>query len=457
VDEGSFFAPLTPVYLPVMTRRDLSSIDASSDAASQLEYILRQEKQKEENVKTVSAQEAMSQAPVFVTDSERDITRVLFISQNTELLNPSQQTLDGYLDLSSLFDEVHILILRQGIAPKSPVLRVSDKMWIYTVSTKHWWQSTTAALELLEDQLVFANGFRPDLIVARDPFESAIVAYKAGQKYNKPTQLHIMKDYTGATTQASVGFWRRFLTRFTIPRFESVRTVTSYMQSYVQKRFVITDIATLPRYQNYAALIDAEDSIDLKHKYQPHIFFLLYVGNLSHESTLHRALDASRFTLKNPRVGMVVLGDGVAKNEFIKRSRVLKIEEQVIFESNTSELTAYLKSAHILVVTDTDGDSDELVLKAAACGIPMVMARNEKREDIFTHGESAFLCDPADVQAFTDNIDILQNDMAVRNVFKMNAKAIIREHFHGNPDEYREAYRTSIEQAFFIDAAGDEE
>jgi glycosyltransferase involved in cell wall biosynthesis len=147
---------------------------------------------------------------------------------------------------------------------------------------------------------------------------------------------------------------------------------------------------------------------------------------------------------------MVVLGEGVAKSEFVKRSRVLGIEQQVIFETGLPNITAYINSAHILVVTDIDGDSDELVLKAAACGIPMVMARNEKREDVFVHGESAFLCDPGDTQAFTDNIDILQNSIATRTALVENAKAIIRKKFHGNQAQYREAYRTSIEQAFFV-------
>lgn len=438
-----------------MSRRDLSSADASVSAASELEYVIRSEKEKDTNEKRVSAQEAMSQAPVFQSDNTRDVTRVLFVSQNTALLNPSQRTLDGYLDLESLFDEVHILILRQGIPSRTPVLRVSGKMWMYTVSTKHWWQSMGAALELLDEQLVFASGFRPDLIVARDPFESAVVVYKAGLKYHKPTQLHVLNDYTQGSGKKKMSFWQRIFTRFTIPKFDSVRTITSSMQTYIQKHFVISDVATLPRYQNYAQLMESDASIDLKQQYKPHIFFFLYIGNLGHESTLHRALDAARFTLKNPRVAMMVLGDGVAKDEFVNRAHVLEIEKQVIFKTKVVDTTPYLNSAHILIVTDTDGDSDQVVLKAAACGIPMVMARNETREDIFVHGESAFLCDPSDVQAFTDNIDILQKNIEIRKSFVQNAQTVIKKKFHGNRAHYREAYRTSIEQAFFVDAHND--
>lgn len=55
-----------------------------------------------------------------------------------------------------------------------------------------------AGIEMVEEQLEFANGFRPDLIVARDPFESAIVALKIAKKYNRPTQLHILQDYSTA-------------------------------------------------------------------------------------------------------------------------------------------------------------------------------------------------------------------------------------------------------------------
>ena len=159
-----------------MARRDLSHRDASSHAASELEFLLRKDKQAKEQEHSVTPQEAMSQERVYSVQSNRDITRILFISRNTDLLNPTRQTLDGYINISELFDEVHILILRQGIPPKNPVLRVSNNVWVYTVSTRYWWQARKSGLDLLRKQLVFANGFRPDLIVARDPFESAIIA-----------------------------------------------------------------------------------------------------------------------------------------------------------------------------------------------------------------------------------------------------------------------------------------
>lgn len=441
-----------------MPRRDLSHHDASDHAASELQYIIHSEKQKAAPVvPTVTAERAMTENRVFKTVSNRDVTRVLFISHNTDLLNPTQQTLDGYIDISDLFDEVHILILREGITSKNPVLRVAHNVWLYTASSKHWWRTPAAGVKMVSEQLEFASGFRPDLIVARDPFESALAAISLAKKHNRPLQLHVLDDYSTSEflKRSPHNFWRLFLPFFTVPKFLSVRTLTNTMLTMLQKKFVIQDVAMLPRYQNYESLIDSTAQIDLKEKYKPFIFFIVFSGKLGHESTLYRAIDAARFVLRNPRVGLLVLGDGKARSEFEKRSKLLGIERQVVFEPKVIDVLPYLKSGNILIVTDTDSDSEELVLKAAAAGIPMVMSRTDVREDIFSHGESAFLCESSDVQAFTDRINDLLNDVLLRKQFVERGQDIIREQFHSDPREYLEAYRTSIEQAFFAEVEGD--
>ena len=438
-----------------MARRDLSQKDASDHAASELQQIIRTEQRlAKPSVPTVTSQQAMKEERLFQAASNRDITRVLFVSYNTELLNPTQQSLDGYVNISELFDEVHILILREGIPPKNPVLRVADNVWLYTASARHWWLTPFAGLDLIKNQLEFAAGFRPDLIVARDPFESAIVAARIGKKYKRPTQLHIVDDYstTEFMKRSRHNFWRLFLPFFTVPKFPSVRTLTTAMHARLQKKFVIPDLAVLPRYQNYEALIESKARLDLKATYRPFIFFMVYVGRLNHESTLYRAIDATRFVLRNPRVGLIVLGDGKARGEFEKRTKLLGIERQVVFETRVKDVVPYLKSSNLLIVTDTDAASEEVVLQGAAAGIPMVMARTDKREDTFVHGESAFLCEATDVQAFTDRVDDLLNNIHLRKQFVENSQEIIRQQFHHDPSEYREAYRTSIEQAFFVES-----
>ncbi len=436
-----------------MAKRDIVNFDASDRAASELEYVLKKDT-KAEAAPRISVAEAISQPRVFQMDSTRTTTRVLFVSQDASLLNPEKQSLDGFLNLHELFQEVHVLILRQGIEAKNPVFRVARNVWLYTASSRYWWAIPSAGIKLVEEQMVFAAGFRPDLIVARDPFESAIVAHKVARQYERPAQVHVLEDYTTSdfSKRYRHSFFRRLMAKHMIKKFASVRVVSFAVENMLAKRFTIPDLRMLPRFNNYEAIMNAQPTIDLKDIYKPFVFIILFVGKLSHNSTLFRAIDAARFVLKNPRVGLVILGDGPAKSEFQKRTKLLGIEEQVVFDSSTKDIVPHLKSANLLLATDTDPDSDDVVLQAAAAGLPIVMSRTPKREELFEHGVSAYLCEETDVQAFTDRISEMLNNFGIRRVLSDNAQEMMRETFHQDAREYTEAYRTSIEQALFAES-----
>lgn len=434
---------------------DIYKRDASERELSTLEYVLEAEKRVRETVEipVVSVESALQEKGVYEVTSERNVVRVLFISRDETLLNPAQQTLDGLVNLSELFDEVHVLILRTGIPAKYPVLRVAKNVWLYTATSRYWWWTPVAALRLIHEQLVFVGGLRPDLIVARDPFESAVVAEIAGRHYSRPTQLHILQDFTRDVFLKADrrNRWRRFLMRFMIKKFPSVRTATHSLQAQLEKRYTIADLKTLPRFNNYDTLITAKPTINLQEKYKPFAFIMLYIGRLGHESTMYRVLDAARSFLRNPRVGLVVIGDGPAKKEFEKRAVLLGIQRQVVFETRVTETVPYLKSAHVLVVTDIDSDADGVALQGAAAGIPMILAYNAYREDVFDDGVSALMFPPEDTEVLQTKINKILNEVALRRQLIITAQARIQEKFHDDPLQYRLAYRESIERALFTD------
>lgn len=432
-----------------MAKEDIANLDASTRASNELQLVIKKENSKGE--KRVSVEEARLEPRVAKSAQGRTALRVLFISQDESLLNPEMQSLDGFLRLKDMFEEVHVLILREGIISTSPVLRPDNNVWIYTATAKNWFQTPQAAEDLAREQLAFASGFRPDLIVARDPFESAIVAAALGRKYNRPTQLHILEDYNSPDflKKNRHNKWRRFLPRFTVPKFKSVRTATDSLQVLIKKKFSVEDLAVLPRYQDYQKVIGSKTAIDLSAKYKPFIFFMLYVGKLGHESALYRAIDAARFALRNPRVGMIVLGDGSARTEFERRAKILGIEKQIVFEKKVTDYIPYLKSANILIAPDTVSGSEEVVYAAAAAGLPVIMADTAHRHDIFENGVSAYLCEPENTQMFADRISELLNNVSMRRVIGEGGREAIERRFHQNPQVYKDSYQQSIEEALF--------
>lgn len=441
-----------------MAPRNSRLRDASVDAAVDLGKALRR------TAAPVSSSSASFQAArhaprVYHVESARDTARVLFISPETELLSQVQQTLDGYLDLAELFAEVHILILRRGIPPKYPTLRISDSLWLYTASARHWWQLPQAGARLLERELAFAGGFRPDLIVARDPYESALVALRLARQYDRPAQLHLKRHpHRSPAIPLLPGFtrWHRYLARYTIPRFSSVRTDSDALTQALATRYVIPDLATLPQYQQYEALFTAKDSPPAHDATAPFTVSLLYVGSDFSAGEWYRALDAARYVLQQPQIGLYVLGPPSAATPVRERAALLGIKRQVRFVPllHDDTLLTHLQIADLILILDTDAASEHVCLQAAAARVPIIATRTPARDETFPDGVAALLVPAADTEAIRGGIDQLLNNSGLRAAFARAAQAVMRTRFHSERMAYREAYRTSIEAALFV---GDEE
>jgi glycosyltransferase involved in cell wall biosynthesis len=101
--------------------------------------------------------------------------------------------------------------------------------------------------------------------------------------------------------------------------------------------------------------------------------------------------------------------------------------------------------------TDTTEESDELVIKAAAAGVPLILAHTQLRDDLFTDGESAFLCNAEDTIEFSQKLAKFLNSNMLRTQFKENGKYIVGTRLHEDPVAYKLAYRDSIESVFSVE------
>lgn len=434
-----------------MSRRDLSNQDVSSYASSELDVVLRRQIRQASGpaIPTVTAEEAMAHERLVQVQSDRSFTRVLFISQNTELLNPTQQSLDGYLNISEVFDEVHILILRRGITPRQPVIRPEKNVFMYTVARKYWWQLPKAGLDMIESQVVFADGLRADLVVALDPFESAVTALWATKKYPRPTQLHVLKNVFTSSSHERADVLHRLLAKFTIPRFLSVRVATQKLQTIVRGYTEQSDVNQLPRLNPYDMVSHQTVTTDIQQTYPQYVFRMLFVGSLETADAALAAVDAARYMLKNPQVCLMIVGDGAGVSECKRYVKTLGIEKQVIFIDQIQQQVQYLKQCDLLIATNTNPASEELVLQGAAAHIPMVMTRTERRDDTFTHLESAYMCEPGDVQAYSDGVHELITNQVLLQQLTERAYADIKDRFHDDYDVYRQGYQASVEAALF--------
>jgi glycosyltransferase involved in cell wall biosynthesis len=279
---------------------------------------------------------------------------------------------------------------------------------------------------------------------------SGFVGSEIAERYKRVFQVHVREDFLSPYLKEAYGKWSIMFGKFVLKHSHSLRASTETIRDRLLEICTHTkDISVLPKFVDIQSLISsAKTDTSAPDIFPQFSFVILFVGVLDHESTLFRALDAARSALFSKAIGMVVLGEGPAKSEFQKRAEILGIQEQVVFKSDADHLNEYLSSADILICTDTTETSDEVIVKAAASGLPILAAENHFRTDLFTDGESAFICPKEDTVCFSQKLIKFLNSNALRTQFASSARDIVSTRLSEDPEVYKEAYRNSIESVF---------
>lgn len=439
-----------------------SWVDPSKRAGSILDHILEnttEEALAQQEVQS-SVEIEMLKAPLVEHQSDRSRSRVLFLTRDVSVLEQNTMQQLHFLSLSEVFDEVHILVLCEAWEAKPGAYRLGKNIWAYTTSVKYWWQQMFAASALADSQLKFSDGFRPDIVVALDPFESGLSGLLIAEKFDREFQVHITEDFyiPEFKKKNKSNAWRLRIASHVLKRTASVRVSTEIIKGQIAKKFPkLNDITLLPRHYDIQTILKATEEKEAGDAFPQYAFVILFVGKLDHDSTLFRAMDASRSILTAKSIGLAVVGDGPNSKEFQKRAEILGIQEQVLFQKDSTALISYLKSADVLLATDVTEASDEIVIKAAAAGLPIIASRTELRNDLFVDGESAFLCNKDDTVEFSEKLVKFLNANSLRTQFANNARDTIKTRLHEDPDAFKLAYRDSIERVFSEEAPAEAE
>lgn len=416
--------------------------------ADQLENDPEQRKQPQ-----AAVQAELTSRPILDNDTGRTESRVLFLTTDESYLEPKSLATEAMRTRSRYFDELHIMVLRTGKPLRNPVIRIGPRVWVYDVTAEHWWWTPFVAKKFAARHLSFAGVFRPDLIVGLDPYEAGFAAYRIARAYQLPFQIHINKDryneqFFNAT---SANHWRERLARHVLHRTKSVRTATAETAERITLQYPkIPDVQALPSFFDVQSILDATPQFSLHEKYPGWKFIMLYVGPLTKKSKCFQAIDAARFALKSPGIGLIILGDGPAREEFAKRAKLLHIEESIAFVPHTNDPVSFYKGANVCLVPEVTEAADQRVLTMAAAGLPVIAAETDLRTDLFVTGEQIFLHEADDVTAMTRHINTLLNDVTLRKRFAREARDAVADRLVQNPDQYQRAYRDSLETAIFV-------
>lgn len=428
-------------------------IDPAKRAAEELDLTIEADvaaAQPEEEMRTI---EEERQGERISQTTERTAARLLVLTTDTSAFLEDGQMLNRLTTLAAIFAEIHVIVCNkksdQNFAPVRPL----ENLWIYATNARHWLDMLQESKLIAAEQLEFGGGFRPDIVIAFDPYEAAVAAIGIAKKYDRPFQLHLDHDIFDTIYQKHLEhrFRRNIMVRYVMRNTDSLRAATRAIATAITDRFPklasVTEV--VPQHIDLRSIADAPNTGTIAARYPQYNFIATFIGPITHQSGAFEALNAAAGILRYPTMALLFIGDGPATKALEEEARARGVLERVLIAPpGITELMA-LKETHMLIYPDGKDADERTLLKAAAAGLPIVAGFSPFVNEIFTANESIYVCPMGDVPCLQQCTNELLNQSAIRKKFARNAQEEVFERVVQDADEYIVAFKDSVERVIY--------
>ena len=450
---------LDPARRAEATLSAIAETEGVSDVVEVLDGDLRKLEEVRDQQKEIKAQKTAqvtevtterTAAPVVSYESTRNESRLLLVSGDVSILEADSVAAGKVRELARVFAEVHVIVLSEGRGNRKDIARMGEDVWVYQTDSRSWWRTIFDARTVAGEQLVFGDGFRADIIIATDAFEAGVAGYLIGKRYNRPLQVHINTDffYDGFKKASPDNSWRLSMANFVMKRTNCVRTTSAYIQNRILERYkkLKGKVELLPVFHDLNEWVNTPVSFDLKDEYPQFKFTLLHISNMNALAHTEVVIDGLFYLLKQyASMGLVIIGDGERRAALEKTILEYGLQDRIVFGSPDTDLLSCMKSAQVLIHTSEDPSEDELVLKAAAVGLPIVCGNRGLASEFFIDEESVLLCPLNSPECFGEKVNRLLNDNRLRQQLSLNARDVVFSSIEQDYGSYLTTYRASIE------------
>jgi glycosyltransferase involved in cell wall biosynthesis len=153
--------------------------------------------------------------------------------------------------------------------------------------------------------------------------------------------------------------------------------------------------------------------------------------------------------LNNPRIHLIMLGEGSLREQLVAYIREHGLERRVHLLGKRNEVPECLAASDVFVLSSNWEGNPLAVMEAMAAGLPVVSTAVGGVPELVESGQQGILVPPGDCAAFTEAMRTLLNDpekrTAMANAARVRATAAfnVERMAHGYESIYRAALATS--------------
>lgn len=208
--------------------------------------------------------------------------------------------------------------------------------------------------------------------------------------------------------KTQINFFWSALRKYTYPFANLIVVQTSYVKDYYESYLNSVRISIIPNPINDKILSERETYDEEREN------IILTVGRLD-ENKNHKLLIEAFSDLNFKDWRLVIVGDGILRDELRFYSQKLEVERDVEFVGNVSNISEYYNNSKIFAFTSNSEGFPNVLLEALASGLPCVSTNCPSGpSDLINHGINGFLIKVGDKEKLKESLAALVNDETLR-------------------------------------------
>ncbi|MEW6095316.1 MAG: glycosyltransferase family 4 protein [bacterium] len=152
-------------------------------------------------------------------------------------------------------------------------------------------------------------------------------------------------------------------------------------------------------------------------------------------------------SLRDKRIKILIIGDGIEKQNLLQLAKKLDISDQVIFLGFLTEEVKfqYLSISDIFILTSLHEGFGIVYLEGMSCGLPVIASDNGGQTDFIIEGENGFLIPVADVDKLSQRIiELIENKELRDKISEVNIKKAQEFSITKEAQKYEEIYKSVL-------------
>ena len=289
--------------------------------------------------------------------------------------------------------------------------------------------------------------FRPDAVVAADPFVgAAVLAGRALARSRTPVIVEVHGDWRtftrlyGSSSRRTIAQAADALARVSLRRADATRALSGFTSSLIEEVRGRPADGVFPTYSDLSAFT-AEPVAEL-----PQRPTALFVGALEAYKNVDGLAAAWRRVVRElPEARLLIVGQGSRRRPVELLVRDLPESVEHVLQLEPAEVAAAFDDATLLVLPSWPEGLGRVVIESFARGRGVVATDAGGIPDLVTDGREGILIPPADEDALVEALLRVLRDREL--AARLGAGAHLRyEDWRSTPAEFATAYRELVDR-----------